>query len=85
MNQPGHCPPGFLPPLPQALPFPVGIAADDHGVPEGVQLGTVVVHDPGQPGVNGLWAVTVPIAQKILVNPARHGGPAETQLSKATN
>lgn len=54
-------------------PLPVGVAPDDHGVPQGVHLGAAAVHGARQPRVDGPGAVAVAVAQQLLVDAGREG------------
>ena len=56
--------------------FVVMVASHGNGVPEGVDLGASVVHDPGQPGEDGGAGVTVTVVKGIRLDPAQ-----ETSIS----
>lgn len=49
-------------------PLPAVEASDHHGVPQRVHLAAAVVHDSGQPGVDGLGTVAVTVTQQLLVD-----------------
>lgn len=53
-------------------PLSVVEASDHHRVPQRVHLATAVVHDPGQPRVDGLRTVAVSVTQQLLVDAADH-------------
>lgn len=54
--------------LVQGLPLPVVKTSNNNGIPEWIHLGSPAVHGSGQPGMNGLWTVTVTISQQLLIN-----------------
>lgn len=56
-------------PHPHDSRFVVVVTAHGNGVPEGIDLGASVVHDPSQPGKDGGGGVTMAVVKGIRLNP----------------